>query len=113
MKLSHDELIDRIAYISRGNRKLLAGQEANAAHSRSFATAMVKHLELLATAAADRSELIDLIAYASQRNRKLLVHKAADPEADATHSRIFATAILRHLEQNGVLFSKKRDAKSR
>ena len=110
MKLSRDELIDRIAYFSRGNRELLADKstdpKAIEAHARKFAAAIVGHLELLATATTNRIELIDQIAFASGRNRKLLAHKTSDPEADATHSRLFATAIVRHLEQSGAISGK-------
>ena len=112
MKLSRDELIDRIAHASRGNRKLLAENstdpKVNDRHAQSFATAIVRHLELLAIAETDEDELIDRIAHASGRNRKLLVQKSSDPEAEATHLRLFATAIIRHLEQSGVFSAKSR-----
>ena len=110
MKLSRDELIDRIASASRENRKLLVHNstdpKADAKHSRMFSNAIAWHFESLAPAAIGRNELIELIAYAVQRNRKLLIHASAAAEASAASSRTFATAILRHLEQNGMLVGK-------
>lgn len=110
MKLSRDELIDRIAYASQDNRERL-GQKStdpktNDSNARKFAAVIVKHFDLLSIATVDRKELVDRIAHASGRNRRLLVDKVRDPEAEATHSRLFATAVIRHLEQSGALSGK-------
>ena len=110
MKLTRDVLIERIADASRRNRKLLENKstapDADAKQARIFAAAIVRHFEVQAPADTDRDELIGRIAYAGHRNRKLLVKVAADPAADAAHAKLFAAAIVRHLEQSGVLSSK-------
>ena len=110
MKLTRDVLIDRIAEASRRSRELLShkapGPEADAKQARIFAAAIVRHLEVQAPADMDRGELIGKIAYASNRNRKLVIRKAAGPAADAAHLELFSTAIVRHLEQSGVLLSR-------
>jgi hypothetical protein len=110
MKPTRDELIDRIAEASRRNRELLAhkssGPEADAKQAQIFAVAIVRHLEVQAPADLDRADLIKKIAHASNRNRKLVVRKVADPAVDATHMKMFASAIVRHLEQSGALLSK-------
>lgn len=110
MKPTRDELIDRIAEASRRSRELLShkssGPEADAKQARIFAAAIVRHLEVQAPADMSRGELIEKIAHAGNRNRKLVIRKAADPAADAAHLKLFAAAIVRHLEQSGTLLSR-------